>query len=934
MTHPIISRPLQSRFLDVPQTPLAYWLSERFFDLLSGPCFGQIIVSKEGITTTDNDRFIRYVHESPIMSDWRPVPKGGGYCKWFGLNMWTMDWRDSGSRLFSIGKATMRNLEYWGREGYTYTQVARGGLGTHKLLPGTALEHKGPAIFVHNESEGPIDLLNSRTASFLLRVMNQGMEFRSSTIERVPTPIVDDLSLRLASHCLHVKQRLVSLSPIEATFLPTYSGNCPHHFALRASVYLHSFEAASEWQIATSYGLDETDIQCITDETGTPSGWFPLIEGYDNLAGLDGIGLDDDTCQQMQELLSTAVDFVKRCLLDPAELDQLRWRLRSQYEADPGGTIDQEHEDVDAAYQANDDDDDSVAVGARIAIPAETFLEVLSERVEIHPVSVYWLLIEGIEKESWRCLPEERRLWGDRVTVAVLRLLGHRWPKQVEANEPVPDWSDADGIIPLTPLINKSTLSERVQRRLSADEIGISDFAEVMGKPLDAWLATEFFKHHTKQFKKRPIAWQVQSGSFTTRSTPAIACLIYYHKLDNDLLPKVRKLAEDLRKSRETELRGIMSIAQETLSDRQETRRVELEDAITELQRFDATLETVATTGFGPESLRPKLRQYALNDAMLAIKVRWLRRLSELVATGSVGDGDSIEPRPSGSDLQSLPVTLPDGRGSKAFGTLRNWLKAATQANLHPDLGSWITTAMSHLDHHCAQVGPQAPDQSDLETDPTAVELAAIIVPQAASMQAKALSLGCDVWWKVLDNAVFAPVKEQIKQLKAEQKECEATLKSEPEPDEATTRKLKARVKELKAEVKSLDKDLKEQTTKAKKVREQIEAWKSDDPATWGNWLAKQPMFDQISSLDHRRPAPKTIAEFIAQESLYAPDINDGVRVNIAPLQKAGILAADVLAAKDLDKAIADRAEWRADERRWVRERKLPQPGWWPESLQ
>jgi hypothetical protein len=36
-----------------------------------------------------------------------------------------------------------------------------------------------------------------------------------------------------------------------------------------------------------------------------------------------------------------------------------------------------------------------------------------------------------------------------------------------------------------------------------------------------------------------------------------------------------------------------------------------------------------------------------------------------------------------------------------------------------------------------------------------------------------------------------------------------------------------------------------------------------------------------------------------------------------------------VLARKDVDKAIADRAGWRADERRWVREGKLPRPGWW-----
>jgi hypothetical protein len=89
---------------------------------------------------------------------------------------------------------------------------------------------------------------------------------------------------------------------------------------------------------------------------------------------------------------------------------------------------------------------------------------------------------------------------------------------------------------------------------------------------------------------------------------------------------------------------------------------------------------------------------------------------------------------------------------------------------------------------------------------------------------------------------------------------------------------------------------------------------------------------DKWCSLDGRRAAPDRHAILLQQESAYIPDINDGVRVNIAPLQKAGLLAADVLAKKDLDKAIADRAAWRADERRWCREGKLPQPGWWPEA--
>ena len=37
----------------------------------------------------------------------------------------------------------------------------------------------------------------------------------------------------------------------------------------------------------------------------------------------------------------------------------------------------------------------------------------------------------------------------------------------------------------------------------------------------------------------------------------------------------------------------------------------------------------------------------------------------------------------------------------------------------------------------------------------------------------------------------------------------------------------------------------------------------------------------------------------------WDPDINDGVRVNIAPVQRLGLLAADVLSAKDLKSLLA-----------------------------
>jgi hypothetical protein len=190
------------------------------------------------------------------------------------------------------------------------------------------------------------------------------------------------------------------------------------------------------------------------------------------------------------------------------------------------------------------------------------------------------------------------------------------------------------------------------------------------------------------------------------------------------------------------------------------------------------------------------------------------------------------------------------------------------------------------------------------------------------------LTLGCDRWSKLLDAAVLEPLRQEIKTSKGEIEKIDEELKTEGLPYQRRN-ELGESKHELKVKIKSIKADHDEKSDRAKKVRSQIEKWTCPEAETWEAWLSAQPLFDAVASLDGQRPPPKSIADFMTQESRYAPDINDGVRVNIAPIQKAGLLHTDVLDAKDADKAIADRAEWRADERRWVREGKLPQPGWW-----
>jgi len=417
-----------------------------------------------------------------------------------------------------------------------------------------------------------------------------------------------------------------------------------------------------------------------------------------------------------------------------------------------------------------------------------------------------------------------------------------------------------------------------------------------MDKPLQEWLKKDFFRHHISQFKKRPIAWHLSSAKWADRprQDAAFECLVYYRKTDSDFLPKLKnQYIIPLIKHLETELRGLEN-ANESLTGEQEARKSLLMEHIPELKAFDAVLTDVGALGFGPVPLQPQLRQFAINDAMLCLKARWLKKLSSVIQEGPLAD----------------------------------WRRQADETGLHAEFSTWILDALIHLDYHCAVIGPQPPLENTLDNDPTAKELAGLICAESEAILTGAMKYACLVWWKSFDVTILKPISEKIRDAKKESQSLkERSLDPKVDPKERL--ELKRTMNVLKADIKSWQQELALKSGQGQAVRDVIESWRCSEALTWETWLVQQAMYDQLSSLNGKRQPPQTVAEFIRQESLYQPDINDGVRVNIAPLQKAALLTVDVLAGKDVDKAIADRAAWRDDERRWCREGKLPKPGWW-----
>ncbi|MBN2004407.1 MAG: BREX-1 system adenine-specific DNA-methyltransferase PglX, partial [Anaerolineae bacterium] len=578
--------PRQLRFFHLPESPFLFWLTEGLWELFEeAERLQEHALPAEGIQTGDNARWVRYFWEIPnsaVGNEWVYLLKGGGYQKWLGLDNSVVRWNGNGDLLQSFPGATLRNSHCYFQKGLSYTDFASGCLGVRFMSGDEVFDLGAPSIFTLASSNWTlVDLscvLNSRVASYLVRLLSPNPQhIRTGYLKLLPLPrskprtIVSDV----VAVSVSMRESLESHSNIlSRRFFPfNQSVDLSQRFLFELGLSLG--DGKCEELAFEAYRLAERDNDIIFGELGKPVVWYPSVKDYedfpDTLKPLIKDLIDGDQLSQRISRLEKGVDD-----------SNIKSLLHTLFEAGPGTKPDVVVDDL-TYHDTQDSENDNYSN----PVPPETFLEELSQKLQIHPISVYWLLKEGIEQEGWRCLPEERRVAADRFTVLILRLLGHRWPKQIEAGEPVPEWAAPDGIILLTEGVPASaglarpTMLDLVHERLTVEFPGGEaaalerEFQELMGESLEAWLGQTFFKHHTRQFKKRPIAWQLQSGRWTTRQQPAFACLVYYHKLDGNTLTTLQsQYVRPLRQRYETELRGIEGVPAAARSARQDARRV------------------------------------------------------------------------------------------------------------------------------------------------------------------------------------------------------------------------------------------------------------------------------------------------------------------------------------------------------------------------
>ncbi|GAA3893129.1 hypothetical protein GCM10022228_00260 [Halomonas cibimaris] len=134
--------------------------------------------------------------------------------------------------------------------------------------------------------------------------------------------------------------------------------------------------------------------------------------------------------------------------------------------------------------------------------------------------------------------------------VAVARLLGYRWPAELdpemELAEEQREWvkrceallghADRDGIVCLPAVRRERRAVDRLEGLL-ADAYGdqwsattrgkLLESVDHAGKDLESWLRDKFFAQHCKLFQNRPFIWHIWDGL-----KDGFSALVNYHKLD------------------------------------------------------------------------------------------------------------------------------------------------------------------------------------------------------------------------------------------------------------------------------------------------------------------------------------------------------------------------------------------------------------------
>lgn len=181
---------------------------------LSKELYKDIAVPMQGTSTGNAKELVGYFWEHFGDDEWVSVSNGGGYCRWQGLNDSVVKWGKSGEYIKAQKGSALRNVRYFPETQMVFSDTGTAGLNVRVLLDNQIFIASGPGIrIIKGNEHAHLALLNSRLASYYVRIMSPKLTIAAGYIGQIPvnegiySSVVLENNARL---CIELKQKILS----------------------------------------------------------------------------------------------------------------------------------------------------------------------------------------------------------------------------------------------------------------------------------------------------------------------------------------------------------------------------------------------------------------------------------------------------------------------------------------------------------------------------------------------------------------------------------------------------------------------------------------------------------------------------------------------------------------------------------------------------
>ena len=189
----------------IPGSPIAYWVSKNLLaDFTEGDFLKNVAEPKSGLSTTDNNRFLRVWYEVSIRNisfaitcidetvdatKWFPIAKGGEYRKWYGNKDYVVNWLNNGEDIKEATKGAaggrIVSPEYYFKKFVTWSGISSGEPSMR--ISNHAIFGSGAKALLSNDGlYNYLAFLNSKVALSILKFLSPTLNYEAGHIGNIP----------------------------------------------------------------------------------------------------------------------------------------------------------------------------------------------------------------------------------------------------------------------------------------------------------------------------------------------------------------------------------------------------------------------------------------------------------------------------------------------------------------------------------------------------------------------------------------------------------------------------------------------------------------------------------------------------------------------------------------------------------------------------